>query len=203
MNKFIVPSQLYTFLKFCNSSTLEKEILDCGAGGSNPTLAMFHNQGYKTQGVEYSDKQLNKSNVFCQNNNIDLNITLGDMRTMEYKDDSISFVYSYNSIFHMYKDDIRASITEVKRVLKPDGLFYLNLLSVDDCGYGDGEEVKNGEFVQREYDDVVIHSYFEDDELDNSLDGFIILRKEKRVIEEYEKGQKYKFAFLDYILKKI
>lgn len=122
---------------------------------------------------------------------------------MTFKDNSISFAYSYNSIFHMYKDDIKSSISEVKRVLKPEGLFYLNLLSIEDCGFGDGEEIRKGEFIQREYDDVVIHSYFEDEELDNSLEGFIIIRKEKRIIEEYEEGQKYKYAFLDYILKKV
>lgn len=202
MNNFIVPSQLYTFLKFCNSSSLSKEILDCGAGGSNPTLAMFQREGYKTKGVEYSDKQVVKSYTFCKSNNINLNITKGDMRKMEFEDDSISFAYSYNSIFHMYKDDIKLSILEVKRVLKPEGLFYLNLLSIEDCGFGDGVEIRKGEFIQRECDDVVIHSYFEDEELENDLEGFIIIRKEKRIIEEYEEKQKYKYVFLDYILKK-
>ena len=164
---------------------------------------MFYTDGYKTKGVEYSEKQLVKSDMFCKNNNINLNIEKGDMRYMEYEDNSISFAYSYNSIFHMYKDDIKLSILEVNRVLKPNGLFYFDLLSVEDCGYGDGQEVKKGEFIQGEYGEVVIHSYFEDEEIDNFLDGFTILRKEKRIIEEYEEGQKYKYAYLDYILRKV
>ncbi|WP_425449095.1 hypothetical protein [Dethiothermospora halolimnae] len=43
---------------FCNNTDLEKKVLDCGAGGNRPHLTMFYEQGYKTKGIEISDKSL-------------------------------------------------------------------------------------------------------------------------------------------------
>ena len=52
---------LYTFLKYCENSKLKKEILDCGAGGKNPPLYIFHLFGYKTHGVDISEEQVRKA----------------------------------------------------------------------------------------------------------------------------------------------
>jgi len=54
-------SPLYTFLRYCESSKLEKEILDCGAGGKEPPLYIFHQFGYKTHGVDISEEQVEKA----------------------------------------------------------------------------------------------------------------------------------------------
>ena len=35
---------LYKFLRLCNASPLAEEVLDCGAGGSNPPLSLFYQQ---------------------------------------------------------------------------------------------------------------------------------------------------------------
>ena len=43
------------------------------------------------------------------------------MRQLKFENESLSFVYSYNSVFHMTKADISKSISEMKRVLKPNG----------------------------------------------------------------------------------
>jgi len=37
-----LDTPLFDFLNECNKSTLEKKILDCGAGGGAPPLAIFH-----------------------------------------------------------------------------------------------------------------------------------------------------------------
>ncbi|MGC1120504.1 MAG: hypothetical protein WBA22_05365 [Candidatus Methanofastidiosia archaeon] len=49
---------LYAFLRECNASSLEKEVLDCGAGGERPPLALFYEYGYKTLGIDTSDEQI-------------------------------------------------------------------------------------------------------------------------------------------------
>jgi len=59
---YILPkqAQLYSFLDFCNESTLVKSILDCGAGGIYPPLAIFSEYGYETHGLELFDSMLKK-----------------------------------------------------------------------------------------------------------------------------------------------
>ena len=34
-------NQLYTFLLYCNDIEIKKEVLDCGAGGNCPPLAIY------------------------------------------------------------------------------------------------------------------------------------------------------------------
>lgn len=112
-----------------------------GAGGDCPPLALFSEYGYKTQGIEISDSQLEKAKVFSEQYGIDLNISKGDMRKLTFKDESISYIYSYNSIFHMTKNDIIESVNEIKRVLRLGGICCVNFLSVHDAWYGEGEKL--------------------------------------------------------------
>jgi len=125
-------NQLYTFLLYCNGSELEKNVLDCGAGGVLPPLAIFKEQGYVTFGIDISDEQIKRSKVFEEKHQLDLNISKGDMIAIPFEDETFSFVYSYNSIFHMSKEDIRKVILEIKRVLKKDGLAFINFASLND-----------------------------------------------------------------------
>ncbi|MHA1435593.1 MAG: hypothetical protein ACTSO7_17270 [Candidatus Heimdallarchaeota archaeon] len=40
------------FKNECNKIEMEKTVLDCGAGGRRPPLALFYKDGYKTAGIE-------------------------------------------------------------------------------------------------------------------------------------------------------
>ena len=151
---------LYKFLDYCNKSNLEKMVLDCGAGGDMPPLGMFYSEGYKTVGIEMDDNQIALSNFFEKENDMKLNIINGDMRKLPFKDGEIPFIYSYGSIFHMSKKDIKNTIKEFKRVLKKNGLCYMNFLSIEDCRYGDGAMVGKGEFIQKEYGTEVLITFF-------------------------------------------
>ncbi|MCY6371149.1 methyltransferase domain-containing protein [Clostridium ganghwense] len=66
------------------------------------------------------------------------------MRYLPFEDESISYIYCYNTIFHMKKIDISKAIDEIKRVLKPGGLCFVKFLSVNDFGYGYGEKLGKG-----------------------------------------------------------
>ncbi|MBL4932244.1 class I SAM-dependent methyltransferase [Clostridium paridis] len=194
--------QLYRFLSYCNESNLEKTILDCGAGGDLPPLYLFLEHGYKTYGLEISDSQLNKAKEFSGKNEVKLNISKGDMRSLPFEDESISFIYSYNSIFHMTKKDIEASINEIKRVLKPEGICCLNFLSLNDEWYGEGKELGKNEFLQIERGEEVIHTYYEINEAEKHFEDMEILYKEDRVIERVYEGKMIKQGYIDYIAKK-
>jgi ubiquinone/menaquinone biosynthesis C-methylase UbiE len=202
MSIIIRQPQLYRFLSCCNQSDLEKVVLDCGAGGECPPLALFAQHGYQTYGIEICDSQIQKANEFADKHGLTLNISKGDMRKLQFEDESIGFVYSYNSIFHMHKSDIIKSINEIKRVLKPGGLCCLNFLSKDDGDYGKGRKAGEDEFWQVEHGGEVIHAYYDIDEAENSFDGMEILFKENRLLERIYEGEKIKQGYIDYIIRK-
>ena len=194
---------LYRFLSYCQEDlhTDNKLVLDCGAGGNMPPLSLFHEHGYQTCGIELSQSQVEKANAFGQSRGQTLNIQQGDMTKLPYDNQVFDCVYSYNSIFHMKKKQIEMSISEMKRVLKKDGLMFVNFLSVDDFRCGEGPHLGNNQYEQMD-DEPVIHSYFEVDEAERYFKDMKILSKERRVLERIYEGDIIKQGFIDYIVKK-
>ncbi|WP_340393457.1 class I SAM-dependent methyltransferase [Paenibacillus sp. FSL E2-0190] len=193
---------LYRFLALCNESGMEKNILDCGAGGDSPPLSLFANYGYSTYGIEMNDEQIKRASQFATERGQNLNIQQGDMRQLVLSDESMSFVYSYNSIFHMRKQDVEKAINEMKRVLKPNGLLFVNFLTLKDFRVGDGVDLGDNQFEQMEDDEFVIHSYYDYHEADSMFDDLQLLYKEDRVLERKFEGERIRQGFIDYIYKK-
>ncbi|MFW9971617.1 MAG: class I SAM-dependent methyltransferase [Candidatus Odinarchaeota archaeon] len=196
------PSSLYNFLRFTNSSSLEKKILDCGAGGSNPKLAFFYENGFDTYGIDVSEDSINWANEYCENCGINLKIIKADMRNIPFDTAFFSFVFSYNSIFHLNKIDTGIAIKEMYRVLKKGGLCYMNLLSKDDQNYGKGIEQNPGEIVTIEGNGKFFHSYYDDNEPDSYFKDFEIIYKEKRHILKGNYYNTKRTCIIDYIVKK-
>lgn len=203
MNEIFRQIPLYRFIMFCNETTMDKVVLDCGAGGNCPPLSLFSEYGYKTHGIEFDINQLKKANMYADEKNQDLNIEQGDMRNLKFEDETFSFVYSYNSVFHMRKEDVLKSINEMKRVLKPRGLLFVNFLTTKDSRYGTGLAIGENQYEQMERNTPVIHSYFEECEPDAYFEDMEILHKEIRILERMDEGKKIKQGFVDYIVKKI
>ena len=179
MRKVIRATPLYSFLRYCNDSPLDKTVLDCGAGGDDPPLRLFLESGYKAVGIEISDHSLDKTKEFCKEHSLRLNIIKGDMRKLPFKDEAFSFAYSYNTLPLMSKEDVTIAMGQIERVVKPDGLCFVNFVLVDDEGPAD--------------------SYYEDNEADHYFANFQILHKEKRIILM---GKEQKQAYIDYIVQK-
>ncbi|TFF95495.1 class I SAM-dependent methyltransferase, partial [Candidatus Thorarchaeota archaeon] len=179
---------------------VEKSILDCGAGGPRPPLSLFHFYGFKTYGIEISKARISEADEFCKRNRVDLNIKQGDMRQLPFADESFGYVYSQNSIFHLTKSDTATAMSEMTRVLKPGGLVYVNFLSTEDQGFGEGTRVGPGEWQSIEHGELTIHSYHEVSEPDRYFEGMDILVKE--VIESDRRVVDYRMATIEYVAKK-
>lgn len=181
--------------------TESRNILDCGAGGDMPPLSLFKSNGYNTFGIDLETSQVDKANRYGENKGQTLNICCGDMTNLPYEDCSFDFVYSYNSVFHMKKKDVHIAMSEMKRVLKPGGLMFVNFLSVDDERCGEGPHLGENQYEQMD-DEPVIHSYYEYDEPERHLEGLDFMMKERRIIERLYEGRRIKQGFIDYIVRK-
>ena len=199
MKEVIWATPLYEFLRRCNANPLDKVILDCGAGGSQPPLSLFYGYGYKTYGVEIAEKPLVDAQNFGADHKMSLNIIHADMRRIPFPNEAFSFVYSFNAIDFMTKPDIAISMREMTRVLKPNGLCYVNFISVDDeetwepfCKTAPAQDLLKSEMF----------AHFEDDEADFYFEGYVVLRKEKRLTDKLWEGKIRKRAEIEYISMK-
>ncbi|WP_379126763.1 class I SAM-dependent methyltransferase [Paenibacillus sp. sgz500958] len=193
---------MYRFLMYCNETEMERTVLDCGAGGDTPPLAMFAGNGYITHGIDCDPEQIRIANQYGMDHQYFLNVRQGDMRKLEFDNASVGFVYSYNSIFHMRKQEVKQSLEEMKRVLKPGGLLFANFLTVNDFRCGQGPCVGDNEYEQFDDDLPVIHSYYRADEPDSMFSDMELLYKEDRVVERIFDGEWIRQGFVDYIARK-
>jgi SAM-dependent methyltransferase len=197
------PAPLSTFLSYCSGSALARTVLDCGAGGDCPPLCWFERHGFTTRGVELSPAQLERARRFSRSQGADLGIILADMRRLPFRAASFSFVYSWNSICHMSKRDVARAMAEIVRVLRPEGLCFVNFLSVDDGRFGEGPCLGPGEYGFAEGDGDGLHSFFDDGEPDPFFAGLRVLRRERTRVESLrESGGTTVWGELHYIARK-
>ena len=199
MIEVIWATPLYEFLRRCNASLLTKEVLDCGAGGSQPPLSLFYHYGYKTYGIEIVETPLAEAQRYCTENNMPLDIIRGDMRSIPFSSKKFSFIYSYNAIDFMTKPDIAISMREITRVLKNNGLCYVNFLSVDDAETWE-PFCKTASVLELLKSEKFAH--FEDNEADVFFEDYDVVRKEKRLIDKLWQGKILKRAEIEYIARK-
>jgi SAM-dependent methyltransferase len=202
MNELFKHIPLYRYLSYCNEADLERTVLDCGAGGDSPSLGLFTQYGYATCGIEYDPVAIAQARSYEQAQGVTLNIEQGDMRQLPFDNESFSFVYSYNSIFHMRKVEVAQSLREMIRVLKPGGVLFVNFLTVNDFRCGEGPLLGDNQYEQFDDDQPVIHSYYTAEEPESLLGGMEILFKEDRVLQRIYNGEMIRQGFVDYIVKK-
>jgi len=195
---------LYGFLWHIEkyASNLEKKILDCGCGGPLPPLAMFYEHGFEVHGIDIDKGRLEQAENFGKQKGMKLNLILGDMRELPYEDESFSFVFSYFTIFHLTKADIKMAMSEMRRILKKDGLCFVNFMTTEDGMYGEGDELVKGECWLDEGGEKILHTFLDDDELLEFTAGFEIVSYDKRFMRRPKWWGDYQGCYFDLILQK-
>jgi ubiquinone/menaquinone biosynthesis C-methylase UbiE len=202
LNHTVFPPPIYTLLRYVEKYGVERTVLDCGAGGRQPPLALFSLHGYKTCGIDISDSQINRANEFASQHNIELKIVKADMRSIPFNSDSFECVYSWNSSIHLTKKDTEVAISEMLRVLKNKGLLSVNFIWNKGQWIDLGEERNPGEFWMTIDNEECVHSCFHESEAERFFRGLELLHKQKRQITEKRNGRVVKDAYLDYIVRK-
>lgn len=161
----------------------QRKILDCGAGGPVPPLALFHRHGFEAWGIDTSDEQLDKARQFCEEQGIELQLRTGDMRRIPFEDETFDYVYEHYSMCHLSKRDTALAVGEMYRVLKRQELCFLGVVSADSWPKSlFGQEREPGEYWEEEGgDELTLHSMFSDEEADELVSAWEIVSKEKRV----------------------
>lgn len=160
-----------------------RRILDCGAGGAVPPLALFRQHGFEAWGIDIAEEPLEKAEAFCQERGLTLHLHRGDMRRMPFEDGSFDYVYEQYSMCHLTKADTAVAVAEMCRVLKRGGLCLLGVISTDTWPKSlFGEERAPGEYWGEEGEEpLVLHSMFTDQEADALAAGWEIVSKKKHV----------------------
>ena len=170
---------VYQFLSFIRYRLAEGEslagrsILDCGAAGPVPPVAIFAEQGMVAHGIDISKPHLDLSKQFCSDTGIDIRLQLADMRQLPFDNESFDYVYEHYSVCHLTADDTKRTLDEFHRVLKPGGYALFGVISK--------ESWPPSIFARRVDGTPVHHGMFTDGEANALVEGWDILLREKVV----------------------
>ncbi|MHA1346876.1 MAG: class I SAM-dependent methyltransferase [Candidatus Heimdallarchaeaceae archaeon] len=196
------PPEITRFLRIIETYPVEKTVLDCGAGGRRPPLALFSVRGYKTTGIDIDESRIVIADEFAKSNNLNLNIIEADMREIPFDTESFGCVFSYNTVFHMNKVDMEKAIGEMLRVLKIDGLLYVNFIWQDGDTSIYGEERNPGEFWMSIEGEEILHSCHHEEEAEKYFENQEVLYKEAKKFSLKYPGTVINNGYINYVVKK-
>ena len=126
----------------------EAKILDlgCGVGGDS---IFFAKKGYKVIGVDFSKEALKKAKENAKSFKIkNVTFVYQDIsKRLKFENASFDVVYARLSI-HYFTDKVTERIfKEIKRILKPGGIFCACCKSIKDPLYGKGKMIEKDMYV--------------------------------------------------------
>ena len=97
-----------------------RTLLDIGCNWGRWTIAAAR-RGYRAIGVDPSLQALRVARRVCRQLGVDADFVAGDARYLPFRGGSVDTAFSYSVLQHFSKDDARAAVAEIGRVLKRDG----------------------------------------------------------------------------------
>jgi len=146
-------------------------ILDLGCGIGRHVI-YCNSMGLDAYGVDLSTEAITFAADWATSSgmkNVNEKIKNGDIRNLCWDDGFFDYVVSHGVLDSMSYDIAKRACTEVARIIKPNGLFYCDVISGDDsahCREFSGEEIvetthENGT-VQLYFNFSMLKSLFED-----------------------------------------
>ena len=153
-------------------------VLDVGCGNGK-MLTPLARAGYAVTGIDISRGALLPL-AGCR-------VAQGDARNLPFKDDSFDGVVCYDVLQHLLEGERNAAVTEIRRVLAPGGLLFIQVFGNKDMRYG-GTLVEPDTF--RRHSGIVYH-YFSEEEVRSMLSGFTLLKMDSAVSQKTFNGEQF------------
>ena len=102
-----------------------KRVLDLGCG-TGRHLIFFASQGFEVYGLDAATSGIEIARNWLAENNLNCNLTIHRMEEkFPYEDSFFDAVISIQAMHHNKVKEIKFTIREIKRVLKPDGIIFI------------------------------------------------------------------------------
>ena len=148
--------------------------LGCGVGRH---VRLFASEGFSSHGLDGSESGIAFTREAAASEGLSVDLRVGEMTALPYSDRFFDYVLSFNVIYHGDRSVVAQAISEIRRVLKPGGLFQGTMLSKRNGHYGKGVEVAPDTFVEEGAIDDKNHPHFycNADELVVLFEGFELM----------------------------
>ena len=103
-----------------------RTVLDLGCNWGRWTIAAAR-ADYRPTGIDRGKKAIRAARRVAEQLGIEAEYVLGDVRVLPFPDASFDAVFSYSVLQHLAKDDVRAVVSEIRRVLRPGGIVWIEM----------------------------------------------------------------------------
>lgn len=172
--------------KFCELLPNRGIVLDAGCGFGRD-CEYFVDRGFDIYGIDLSKNMIDYAKKFAP----EAKYSVMDMMDLKFENNYFDGIWCSATLLHLSKKDVPLALAEFRRVLKQNGILFLDIKE------GTGEKVIKD---QRYHDQEKFYSYFQKDEIKKILEdqNFSLIEYQETFRKEnYTKGSK-----LSYLLAK-
>lgn len=158
-----------------------RRTLDLGCGPGRHAV-FFARAGLESFGLDASASGIEHATRSAREAGVTLYLKQGSLKALPYPDASFDYVLAFNVIYHGTEPDAVRALAEIRRVLKPGGLYQATMLSKRSVEYGRGEQISRNTYVQPHGHGDKVHPHLFTDEHDllRLHDGFRLLAADDR-----------------------
>lgn len=171
-------------------------LLDAGCGGGKYTLPLSM-RGFDVVAADVSLDALKTTGERSASLDLDIGLLASNVYQMPFSDKSFDVIWCYGVLQHLLLKERESAISEFRRLLKKDGLLFIEVMGNGDMRYG-GREVEPNTFSRK---NGIIYHYFNRTELEELLNGFSCRISESRKEKKFN-GKSYTRHMISAVAKK-
>ncbi len=156
---------------YCNKGRL----LDAGCGGGRYTLPL-RMRGFDVVAVDVSLDALKMAMKRSASRKLDIDFLEANLYHIPFSDGSFDVIWCYGVLQHLLLKERELAISEFRRILRKEGLLFIEVFGENDMRYG-GNEVEPNTFSRK---NGIVYHYFNKTELNRLLNGFLCNTTESR-----------------------
>jgi ubiquinone/menaquinone biosynthesis C-methylase UbiE len=147
--------------------------LGCGLGRHSILFAL---NGFETYSLDLSEFGLASLSEKAKNLGLNIKTCKADINKLPYEDDFFDCLLAYHVISHTDSEGIKIILSEIKRVLKTDGEFFITLCSKESPGFKleNCQRIDENTIIKTEEPEMGIPHFYSD------LDGV------KRLLSDFQ-----------------
>ncbi len=158
-------------------STLEKgiKILDLGSGSGRHTVYLAEN-GFEVTGIDSAQRGIEITKKYLDEKNLNAELICNDFYDgLPFEENAFDCIVSTQAMHHNRLYEVEKLISEIKRVLKPEGKIFITVPKIKDISHKEPLEIEKNTFIPTKgHEQGVVHHYFDVSEIKEMFSDFEI-----------------------------
>ncbi len=161
------------------------KVLDVGCGCGRHLLPL--SARYSTTGMDISSIALYRARDYLKKQDRKADFVTASLTHLPFKGETFDAVICLGVLQHLTEAGRYAAASEIRRVLKCNGLVFLEVFGSQDMRYG-GEEVEERSFMRQ---NGILYHYFIPEEIKILFKGFEFLGFKDNILKKNYRREKY------------